>query len=362
MNRADHIQIVAEAGVNHSGSLELALLLIDAAAEAGADIVKFQTFKAAHVASRFAEKAAYQALTTSPAENQLDMIRSLELSESDHDALVARANERNIGFLSTPFDLPSLRLLVGKFRRQTIKLPSGEITNAPFLLACARERPRIILSTGMSTLGEVETALGVLAFGYVAGSDVPASREAFSAAYASNEGQQALRANVTLLHCTSEYPAPVDTVNLRALDTLRNAFGLPVGFSDHTSGINVAVAAAARGACIIEKHFTLDRDMPGPDHAASMTPDDLAAMVNAIREVESALGDGIKRPADVELKNRLVVRRSLVATQVIKRGEVFTVENLTAKRPGGGISPSLYWDILGRRAERDYLPDDPIEP
>jgi N-acetylneuraminate synthase len=361
MRYIDRVEIVAEAGVNHNGSLELALRLVDAAAEAGADAVKFQTFKAVHVASRFAEKAAYQAITTSAAESQLEMIRSLELGEGDHDVLIARAGERNIRFLSTPFDLPSLDLLVDRFRLPTIKIPSGEITNTPFLLACARKHPRIILSTGMSTLGEIEAALAVLAFGYVAGADQPVSDAAFTAAYASAGGQQALRENVTLLHCTSEYPAPPETVNLRAMDTLRNAFDLPVGFSDHTSGINVAVAAVSRGACLIEKHFTLDRGMAGPDHAASLNPNELIAMVHAIREVETSLGDGIKRPADVELKNLLVVRRSLVAAQGIRRGEIFAADNITAKRPGGGLSPSLYWSMLGRTAQRDYQPDDPIE-
>ncbi len=361
MKQTDRIRIVAEAGVNHNGSLDLAIQLVDAAADAGADSVKFQTFKADQVASRFAKKANYQTLATSAVENQLDMIRSLELSESDHGVLIARAGKRNIGFLSTPFDLPSLMLLVERFRLQTIKIPSGEITNTPFLLACARKRPRIILSTGMSTLGEVETALAVLAFGYVAETQRPVSDDAFAAAYASLEGQQALRTNVTLLHCTSEYPSPAETANLRAMDTLKDAFGLQVGFSDHTSGINVAVAAAARGACVIEKHFTIDRNMAGPDHAASLNPHELTAMVRAIREVECSLGDGIKRPADVELKNIPVVRRSLVAAQPIRRGEIFTVENIASKRPGNGLSPSLYWSMLGRKAERDYTPDELLE-
>lgn len=361
MRSADRVQIIAEAGVNHNGSLDLAMQLVDAAADAGADVVKFQTFKAAHVASRLAEKAAYQAMATSAAENQLDMIKSLELSESDHEALIGRARKRKIQFLSTPFDLLSLRLLVERFHFETIKVPSGEITNTPFLLACASAKPRIILSTGMSTLGEVEGALAALAFGYVHGVADKASLDSFTAAYASEAGQQALQTNVKLLHCTSEYPAPFESVNLRAMDTLRNAFGLPVGFSDHTPGINVAVAAAARGACVIEKHFTLDRNMSGPDHAASLNPSELAAMVRAVREVESALGGGIKRPAEVELKNIAVVRRSLVAAQAIRRGEIFTAENITAKRPARGLSPSMYWSMIGRKAERDYMPDDPIE-
>lgn len=361
MRSVDRVQIIAEAGVNHNGSLDLAVQLIDAAADAGADVVKFQTFKAAHVASRLAEKAAYQTAGTSATESQLDMIKSLELSEDDHEVLVARARERKIRFLSTPFDLPSLRLLVERFHLDVIKVPSGEITNTPFLLACASAKPRIILSTGMSTLGEVEGALAALAFGYVYGVADGATLEAFATAYASDAGQHALQANVTLLHCTSDYPTPFESVNLTAMDTLRNAFGLRTGFSDHTLGINVAVAAAARGACIIEKHFTLDRNMAGPDHAASLNPGELAAMVCAVREVENALGDGIKRPTDVEFKNVAVVRRSLVAAQTIRHGEIFTAENITAKRPARGLSPSMYWSMLGRKAERDYMPDDPIE-
>ncbi len=358
---AARVSVIAEAGVNHNGSLDLAIELVEAAARSGADVVKFQTFRASHVASRFAGKAAYQALTTSGAESQLDMIRALELSEDDHRALIKRATKCGISFLSTPFDVPSLRLLVDGFDLQTIKIPSGEITNAPFLLACAREGRRIILSTGMSTLGEVEAALGVLAFGLIGRPDQEIGDGAFLNAYASDAGQMALRDKVTLLHCTSEYPAPIETINLRAMDTLANAFGLPVGLSDHSAGINVAIAAAARNACLIEKHYTLDRTLPGPDHSASLEPQELAAMVAGIRDVERALGDGLKRPAEAELRNSAVVRRSLVASRPIRRGELFSTDNVAAKRPGGGLSPIKYWQLLGRPAGRDYAPDEPVD-
>jgi len=353
--------IVAEAGVNHNGSLDLGRNLIDVAASAGADAVKFQTFRAKELASVSAPKAQYQSARTPASESQQEMLRRLELSESDHETLIAHARHRGIRLLSTPFDLPSLRLLTARFGFELIKVPSGEITNGPFLLELARTGSQLIVSTGMSSLGEVEQALGVLAFGYLDRSSARApSGRAFEAAFASQAGQEQLREKVALLHCTTEYPAPFADTNLRALDTLAGAFGLPVGLSDHTPGTHVAVAAVARGARIIEKHFTLDRTLPGPDHAASLEPSELATMVQQIREVEAALGDGVKRATQSEIKNVPIARKSLVAAVAIRRGDVFTLQNLACKRPGDGISPMLMWQLLGRTASRDFEPDDTI--
>ena len=353
--------IIAEAGVNHNGDLNLAKQLVDVAAEAGASAVKFQTFRAEQVVSRHAPKAEYQTRTTDQTESQFEMIRKLELIETDHEVLIAHAQACGIKFLSTPFDVPSLHLLTKRFGLQTIKIPSGEITNAPFLLAIARAAQQVILSTGMSTLAEVEAALGVLAFGFVAPAAAIPQRGDFERAFSSEAGQQALHDRVTLLHCTTEYPAPVDEVNLLAMDTLAAAFGLPVGYSDHTPGIHVSLAAVARGARVIEKHFTLDRSLPGPDHKASLEPDELRQLVRQIREIEQALGDGIKHPTASEWKNRDAARRSLVAAKKIKAGEVFTEENLACKRPGTGTNPSAYWLTLGQTATRNYAADEALD-
>lgn len=351
--------LIAEAGVNHNGSLDMALRLIDAAAEAGADLVKFQTFRAQNLASRQAPKAAYQMCHTDAAESQFDMLRKLELAEEAHDRLMEHCRACGIGFLSTPFDLDSLGLLVRKGVRQ-LKLGSGDLTNAPLLLAIGRSQLPLILSTGMATLGEVEATLGALAFGYLRREDPP-SRDAFEDARSSPEGAAILANNVTLLHCTTEYPAPLADVNLRAMDTLVAAFGLPVGYSDHTEGIAVAIAAAARGAAVIEKHLTLDRKLPGPDHAASLEPMDWKALVQAVRDVEIALGDGRKIARPGERRNIAIARKSLVAARPIAIGESFSLDNLTCKRPGYGRSPFDYWSLLGRPASRAYGPDEEIE-
>lgn len=352
--------IIAEAGVNHNGSLDMAKQLIDVAAETGADAVKFQTFKAEQVVSRHALKAEYQQRTTDSRESQLDMIRKLELSESAHVALIAHARYIGIEFLSTPFDSSSLAFLVDGLGLSTIKIPSGEITNAPFLLEIARRAKRVILSTGMSTLGDVESALGVLAFGFGEQNISPAIA-VFENAYGSATGRNALQNRVALLHCTTEYPAPFADVNLRAMGTLQQAFGLPVGYSDHTSGISIPIAAVAMGAKIIEKHFTLDRNLSGPDHKSSLEPDELRQMVRSIREVELAMGSQLKQPAVSELKNRSVVRKSLVVAHDVRKGEIFNQNNLVVKRPGGGVSPIHYWEWLGRIADRDYCQDDKVQ-
>lgn len=360
MKHKRHIYIIAEAGVNHNGSVDIAKQLIDVAAEAGADAVKFQTFRAEELVSTSAPKAIYQRKTTNAAESQLEMLRKLELDENSHRILASYCEAREIQFLSTPFDGDSIDMLVQKLQVPLLKLPSGEITNGPFLLKAARTRKPIFLSTGMSTLAEVRTALAVLAFGYTKQNKKP-SRIAFRKAFKSQEGQETLRAMVTLLHCTTEYPAQFEDVNLLAMGTMRNEFGLPVGLSDHTPGITVSVAAAALGASVIEKHFTLDRSMPGPDHEASLIPAELNLLIRSIRELENALGSYNKAPTQSELLNLQAARRSLVALRDIRCGELFTEENLGCKRPGTGRSPLDYWQILGKKTDKNYRRDEMIK-
>jgi N-acetylneuraminate synthase len=359
MSEIKGIYVIAEAGVNHNGSLDMARQLIDAATAAGADAVKFQTFKADRLVSRNAPKAEYQTKTTGTDESQWAMIKKLELDDTAHEILLQHCKLRGIQFLSTPFDFESVDLLADRMDLPYIKIPSGEITNGPLLLRIGHTRKPVILSTGMSTLGEIEAALGVLAFAYTRKDERP-SVAGFQEAYCSPEGQRVLQDHVTLLHCTTEYPAPYAEVNLRVMDTMRAAFSLPVGYSDHTQGIAIPIAAAARGATVIEKHFTLDRQLPGPDHKASLEPEELTAMVQAIRQVEAALGTGMKLPSVSEVKNRAIARKSLVAGTKIRAGELFSEANLTVKRPGTGISPMLYWEWLGKKAERDYVTDEGI--
>ena len=328
--------IIAEAGVNHNGDLDIAKKLIDVAAEAGVDLVKFQTFSVDQLVTHTAKKADYQIKTTVSNESQYEMLHRLELTPAMHKELIAHCALRNIGFFSTGFDIESVDFLVGLGQNQ-FKIPSGEITNLPYLRHIGQLGKPVILSTGMATLGEIEAAIDVL------------------------EQSGTSRANLTVLHCTTEYPTPMPEVNLRAMQSIHNAFGVAVGYSDHTQGFEVAIAAIALGATVIEKHFTLDRNLPGPDHKASLEPDELKAMVAAIRNIEIALGDGIKLLTPSEAKNKPVARKSLVASHPIKAGEVFSTQNITAKRPGTGISP-MRWDIiLGRRARRDFALDELIE-
>ncbi|MBU0587275.1 MAG: N-acetylneuraminate synthase [Gammaproteobacteria bacterium] len=327
--------VIAEAGVNHNGDMDLAFRLVDVAAEAGADYVKFQTFSADRLVTRTAPKADYQARTTSGEETQHTMLRRLELTAEMHRALMTRCAESGIGFLSTGFDTESVDFLHGLGQR-VYKIPSGEITNLLYLRHIGRLGGEVILSTGMANLGEVEAALETI------------------------ESVGMSRSQITVLHCTTEYPTPVSEVNLRAMVSMQSAFGVRVGYSDHTQGIEVPIAAVALGACVIEKHFTLDRNLPGPDHMASLEPQELKAMIGAIRHVEKALGDGIKRPTLSEGRNRLVVRKSIVAARGIRQGEFFSVENLAIKRPGGGLSPMLFDDVVGRSAQRDFAADDLI--
>ncbi len=356
------VEIIAEAGVNHNGSLKMAFELVDVAAEAKADYVKFQTFKSEKVVSKFAAKAAYQKETTGEQESQLEMVKKLELSEKDHLLLQEHCNKRGIQFLSTPFDKDSLHFLNQEMKLEKIKLASGEIVNAPLLYAAANTRKPLILSTGMSTLGEIEEALSVLAFCYVnKDRKQMINSKNMRAAFSSEEGQAELKKYVTLLHCTTEYPAPFEDVNLRAMQTMSSAFGLAVGYSDHTPGIHISLAAVALGACVIEKHFTLDQNLPGPDHKASLTPTELYQLVKQTREISLALGDGRKIPQASELKNIAIGRRSIVAAKTIQKNETFTDENLELKRPGTGMSPFQYWSLLGKKADKDYDEDEEIK-
>lgn len=354
-----HTFVIAEAGVNHNGSIDRAHALVDAAASAGADAVKFQTFKADRLASAAAPKAAYQARETGAAESQLEMLRALELSPEAHASLMAHCADRGIEFLSSPFDEDSLALLV-KLGVKRLKLGSGELTNAPILIAAGASGRPLLISTGMATLAEVEAALGALSFGHLSPA-APPSRSAFAAAWASAAGRAWARHAVTLLQCTTEYPSPAAEANLRAMQTMRDRFGVACGYSDHTVGDAACLAAVALGAGVIEKHVTLDRSLPGPDHKASIEPGDLKRLIDGIRIVEAALGDGVKAPVPAEMPNMAVARKSLVAARPIARGERITAAHLTVKRPGTGRSPFDLWDVIGSTATRDYAVDDTID-
>jgi N-acetylneuraminate synthase len=355
------VYIIAEAGVNHDGSLDDALRLVDAAAAAGADCVKFQTFVASALASTRAEKAQYQKRTTDAEESQLAMLKRLELPPAAYRTLQDRARVRDIDFLSTPFDPASLDFLLHDLKLDRLKVGSGDMTNAPMLLEMARAGREVILSTGMATLDEVEEALSVLAFGYAGRREAP-SRAAVAQAFGDPAVRAALIGKVTVLHCTTEYPAPPAAANLRAMDTLAEKFGLPVGYSDHSMGLEVTISAAARGAVMIEKHLTLDCGRDGPDHAASLEPETFGRMVAAIRLVEAALGDGRKAPQPAEAANIPIARKSLVAARAIAAGEAFTADNLALKRPATGLPPIALWDLLGKPARRAYAADEAIEP
>ena len=355
------VTIIAEAGVNHNGDEKLAFQLVDFAHEAGADIVKFQTFKAKNLATEGALQANYQANNTGKLESQLSMLARLELPYDAHYRLVEHCAKLGIEFLSTAFDAESLDFLANGLGLKRLKIPSGEITNAPLVLAHARTGRDLIISTGMSTLGEIEAALGVVAFGYTISSEVAPSIQAFQAAYVSEAGKKALKDKITLLHCTTEYPAPLAEINLRAMNTLGSAFGFPVGYSDHSEGNVIAVAAVARGAVLIEKHFTLDKQMEGPDHKASLDPKELADMIQAIRNVELALGDGIKAPYPSELRNQAVARKSIIAARDITAGRIFTSDDLTTKRPGNGQSPYDFWKLLTMVSSKDYKAGELID-
>ena len=328
--------IIAEAGVNHNGDIKLAKKLIDVAVNAGADFVKFQTFNADRLATHAAKKAEYQAQTTDRNETQHEMLRRLELTPAMHHELIAHCKMRKIGFFSTGFDIESVDFLAS-LGQNLFKIPSGEITNLPYLRHIGRLGKPIILSTGMSNMPEIESAIKAL------------------------EQAGTPRSKITVLHCTTEYPTPMRDVNLRAMKSIQTELGVAIGYSDHTLGIEVAVAAVAIGATVIEKHFTLDRNLSGPDHKASLEPAELKAMVSAIRNIEIALGDDVKQITPSEAKNILVARKSLVASKDIQIGERYSAENLTAKRPGTGISPMRWDEIIGLTANRNYAPDELIQ-
>ena len=333
---ASSVYIIAEAGVNHNGNVELAKEMIAVASEAGADAVKFQTFCAEEEISVFAPKAAYQKDTTGAEESQLDMVKKLELSFEEHQELVVCCRQKQIQFLSTPFDLQSIDWLLA-LGLERFKIPSGEITNLPYLRKIGGLRKDLMMSTGMADLGEIEDALFVLTE-----AGTPKER-------------------ITILHCNTEYPTPMQDVNLRAMLTIQQAFGVNIGYSDHTLGLEVPIAAVTLGARVIEKHFTLDRQLPGPDHRASLEPNELGEMVTVVRNIECALGTGIKRPSPSERKNMVIARKSIVARLAIRQGDIFTDENITVKRPGSGINP-MEWDaVIGTRAIRDFVPDEAIE-
>ena len=328
--------IIAEAGVNHNGDIELAKKLIDVAGNAGADFVKFQTFNADRLATHAAKKADYQAQTTDRNETQHEMLRRLELTPAMHHELIAHCKMRKMGFFSTGFDIESVDFLAS-LGQNLFKIPSGEITNLPYLRHIGRLGKPIILSTGMSNMPEIESAIYAL------------------------EQAGTLRSKITVLHCTTEYPTPMCDVNLRAMQSIQTELGVAVGYSDHTLGIEVAVAAVAMGATVIEKHFTLDRTLSGPDHKASLEPAELKTMVSSIRNIELALGDRLKQLAPSEAKNILVARKSIVASKDIQIGERFSAENLATKRPGTGISPMRWDEVIGLTANRNYTPDELIQ-
>lgn len=329
--------IIAEAGVNHNGDMELARQLIDAAAQAGVDMVKFQTFSANRLVTHSASKAQYQSNSTDAAESQHKMLSRLELTRAMHEELIAHCLKRGIRFFSTGFDTESVDMLV-ELGIDCFKIPSGEITNLPYLRHIGKYGRPVILSTGMSRLDEVQSAVEILSKAGTAQKDI------------------------TVLHCSTEYPTPMEDVNLSAMLTMGEALGVQFGYSDHTKGIEVAIAAVALGATVIEKHFTLSRELPGPDHKASLEPDELNAMVAAIRNIERAMGDGIKRPCQSEIPNMAVARKSIVAARKIQPGEMFSKENLVVKRPGSGMSPMLWDAVIGQRASRGYEPDELIQP
>lgn len=328
--------VIAEAGVNHNGSLDIAKELVIAASKAGADYIKFQTFVASKLVSKDTKQAEYQKKNIGCETSQFEMLRKLELSTQDHYEIIECCHKHKITFFSTAFDMDSIDLLV-KLNLPIWKIPSGEITNLPYLRKIGSLKKTVILSTGMATLGEIEAAIEAL------------------------EESGTIRSQIIVLHCTTEYPAPIDDINLKAMITIGEAFKVNFGYSDHTEGIEIPMAAVAMGASVIEKHFTLDKNMEGPDHKASLEPDELKKMIDGIRNIERALGNGIKRPTLGEIQNKVAARKSIVAANLIKNGELFSIDNLTVKRPGDGLSPMLWDQLIGCRAKRDFQKDEKIE-
>ena len=360
MKNSDPTIIIAEAGVNHNGSLSRALEMVEVAAEAGADLIKFQSFKAEKLVTKTVQKAQYQIQNTKKkAETQFEMLKSLELTDGNHRQLIEACKKNDIGFLSTAFDEEGLKYLATELDLPVIKISSGDLNNPLILLAAAASGKNIILSSGMSTLTEIESALAILAYGYLGNSDKPSLKK-FKQAWGKRLARRTVLEKVTVLHCTTEYPTPVEDANLNAMLTIKEKFGVKVGYSDHTLSPVIPAAAVAMGATVIEKHFTLDRKLEGPDHIASLEPSELKFMIEQIRLVEKAKGHGDKVVAKSEIKNIPIARKSLVAAINIRAGETFTVNNLTIKRPGTGVSPLYFWDYIGLSADRDYLADELI--
>ena len=352
--------IIAEAGVNHNGSIDKALEMVDVAAFAGADFIKFQSFRADHLVTKTAQKAEYQLKKTETTETQFDMLKALELSGDMHKKLISYCQLKEIGFMSTPFDHFGVRFLSKDLNLPVLKVSSGDLTNPLVLLEAANSEKEIVLSTGMGDFRDIENALSLLAYGYKT-NKTPLSLDQINAAWSDEVLRDKVRDKVTVLHCTTEYPTPFEDVNLSAMLSIKEKFSVKVGYSDHTRGITVPIAAVAMGAQVIEKHFTLDRTLPGPDHAASLEPTELKEMIKQIRLIEKAIGDGNKKPAKSEIKNVSIARKSLVAAKPINKGELFSLENLTAKRPGDGLSPLQLFSLLGTNSHRNYEIDEKIE-
>ena len=352
------VKIIAEAGVNHNGNISTAKEMIVVASEAGADSIKFQSFKAEELVTKSAPKAPYQLKNSSKKESQFEMLKKLELSDFNHFLLKEECKKRKIEFLSTPFDMKSLKFLTEKLKLKTIKIPSGEITNLDLILESAKRKKKLIISTGMSNLDEIELALSAAAFGYSANINLQPSLKKLRSAYLSPKGKDSLYRNVTLLHCTTDYPAKYEDLNLRAINTLQERFGLKVGYSDHSIGTEISISAVAMGAQVIEKHFTLSKKMDGPDHLASLEPNELFEMIKSIRNLEKSFGNGIKRAKKSELKNKKVARKSIVAAKEIKKGELITKDMLKLKRPEIGLKPQKIWNLIGTKAKKNYKEDE----
>lgn len=354
-----NIKIIAEAGVNHNGSINTAYELIDAAHNAGADIVKFQTYRTENLVTRETKQAKYQVENTKKMESQYDMLKRLELSYVEFEKLKDYCDKKGIEFMSTGFDHESIDFLLNNLKQRAFKISSGDLTNAPLLFYIASKRVNIILSTGMATTDEIHKALSYIAYGLSGQKDMSANK--VKEFYSGKKAKNLLSQYVTVLHCTTEYPTPVSEVNLNTLDYLKKELQLPIGFSDHTEGILFPLVAAGKGVTVIEKHFTLDKSMPGPDHKASLNPPELKEMITKLKLVEKGLGSKEKVVSSSELENRKVARKSIVASEEIKNGEQFSVDNLDVKRAGSGISPFLFWDYIGEKADRNYQKDELIK-
>ena len=355
------VYIIAEAGVNHNGNSELAFKLIDEGYKAGADAIKFQIFKSENLATINADKAQYQLKTTKETESQLEMLKSLELPLITYFELKEYCEKLGIDFLITAFDSESLDFIINELKVSILKIPSGEITNGPLILQHAQSGLDIIISTGMANLNEIQDALSIISYGYKNQKKSIFSYKEIIEFNKKNVLTKILKNKVTILHCTTEYPAPIDELNLKAIEKIRDTFNLKVGYSDHSEGILASIIASSLNTTIIEKHFTLDKLMKGPDHKASLEPNELKLMIDSIRSIENIMGKDEKKISPSELKNIDIARKSLVALKDIKKGEIFSKKNLTAKRPGNGISPMNYWDFLGKKATRDFFKDDKIE-